>query len=287
MQNRLLKKYSELSTFYREFQLHDLGSLAINRLTPRRGYTVRQNIAYGLKARQRLDLYLSSQTGTKPLIVFVHGGSWQHGDKRGYRFAGEAFTRYGYDVAVINYHLAPEHRFPGYVDDVAAALNFLDQQQGRLGISTERIALIGHSAGAFNIASLLYHPRKLELNVRQNIRTMIGIAGPYHFDYKGDPLAEHAFDPDVPYQQVMPCYFVEKNHIQHYLFLAEKDRIVKDSNALDLQQKLVELDNHCEIRVIPGTGHVSIMGSLSSLFSRFFSTRSAMIEILDRTLKVH
>lgn len=61
----------------------------------------------------------------------------------------------------MNYHLAPEHKFPSYVDDLAVALNYLEQQQARLGITTDRIALMGHSAGAFNIASLLYHPKML------------------------------------------------------------------------------------------------------------------------------
>ncbi len=284
-QKKLLKKYKFVRSIYRDFRLYDLGSITLNRLTPKKGYVVRQNVAYGLKARQRLDLYISNQVEAKPLIVFVHGGAWSHGDKSAYKFVGEAFARFGYDVAVMNYHLAPEHKFPSYIDDLAVALGYLDQQQIKLGISTQKIALMGHSAGAFNIASLVYHPRHYQLTVKQNIKAIIGIAGPYHFDYKGDPLAENAFDQAVPYQQVMPYYFVEKNDIQHYLFLAENDQIVKDKNTLDLQAKLQELGNHCEIKVIPKTGHISIMGSVSSMFSRFFVTRSAIIQVLDQSLK--
>ena len=238
-----------------------------------------------MKARQRLDLYVSNQTQLKPLIVFVHGGAWSHGDKTAYKFVGEAFSRFGYDVAVMNYHLAPTHKFPSYIDDLAIALNFLEQQQSRLGISTAKIALIGHSAGAFNIASLLYHPQHYSLAIKQNIKALIGIAGPYHFDYKGDPLAEDAFDQAVPYQQVMPYYFVEKNEVKHYLFLAQNDQIVKDTNSLDFKQQLIAQGNHCEIVTIPKTGHISIMGSVSSLFSRFFKTRSEIIQILDREMK--
>lgn len=282
---KLVKQLETLKSQYKDFRLYDLGSITINGLTPKKGYSIRHNLAYGLKARQRLDLYISDRKQQKPLILFVHGGAWRHGDKSAYKFVGEAFSRFGYDVAVLNYHLAPEHKFPSYVTDLAVALNYLEQQQAKLGISTENIALMGHSAGAFNIASLLYHPQHYDLTIKQNIKALIGIAGPYHFDYKGDPLAEHAFEQDVPFDQVMPYYFVKNNSVKHYLFLAENDQIVKDKNSLDFKLKLEQQGNHCEIRVIPKTGHISIMGSVSSLFSRFFKTRSEIIEILDRTFK--
>ena len=229
---KLVKQLETLKSQYKDFRLYDLGSITINGLTPKKGYSIRHNLVYGLKARQRLDLYISDRKQQKPLILFVHGGAWRHGDKSAYKFVGEAFSRFGYDVAVMNYHLAPEHKFPSYVTDLAVALNYLEQQQAKLGISTENIALMGHSAGAFNIASLLYHPQHYDLTIKQNIKALIGIAGPYHFDYKGDPLAEHAFEHDVPFDQVMPYYFVKNNSVKHYLFLAENDQIVKDWQVL-------------------------------------------------------
>lgn len=265
---------------------YELGSLALNGLTPSKGYAVQHNLAYGLKARQRFDLYRSDQTGRKPLLIFVHGGAWRHGDKSAYKFVGEAFTREGYDVVVVNYHLAPQYKFPHYVNDLAVLLNHLEQHQQSLHISTKQIALIGHSAGAFNIASLLYHPQQFELKHPEHIKALIGIAGPYHFDYKGDVLAEHAFELDVPYQQVMPYYFVKKNQVQHFLMMAENDQIVKANNSYDFAHQLSTVDNHCEIITIPRTGHISIMGSMSSLFSRFFQTKAEVLRVLEQSFKV-
>ena len=283
IRDRILQKIDLIQDQLKTFRPYDLGTIAINGLTPRKGYSVQSNLAYGLKSRQRLDLYCSDKIGTHPLILFVHGGAWSHGDKDAYKFVGEAFARYGYDVAIVNYHLAPEHIFPHYIDDLAVALNYLEQNQDNLGISTANIALMGHSAGAFNIASLIYHPQNYELNVKKNIKAMIGIAGPYHFDYKGDALAEHAFDAEIPYQNVMPYYFVEHNQIKHFLLIAENDQIVADSNSLDFQKELQDKGNHCELIKIPKTGHISIMGSISSLFSNFFTTRSEIIKALEKS----
>ena len=276
----LKNRVEKAKSLYRDFRLYDAGSYALNRLTPRRGYSVQHNVAYGLKARHRLDLYASEQEGENPLIVFVHGGAWSHGDKKDYRFVGESFAREGFDVAVINYHLAPQHIFPSSVDDLTLALNYLAQQKQRLKISAQKIVLMGHSAGAFNIMSALYNPKPYELICKTEIRAVIGLAGPYHFDYKGDPLCEDAFDQQVPFQQVMPFYFVESNTVRHYLFTAENDRIVHRSNAVDLDQMLKEKGNHSQILDVPKTGHLTVMGSVSTLFSRYFQTRKMIMGVL-------
>ena len=139
--NKILKqlqqRFEQVKHHYHEFRLYDLGSYALNFLTPKSTYIAQKNIAYGLKARQRLDLYRAKKPlKQQPLMVFIHGGAWQHGDKKDYGFIGESFAREGYDVAVINYHLAPEYIFPSYIDDLALALNFLDQHKTKLKIST-------------------------------------------------------------------------------------------------------------------------------------------------------
>lgn len=279
-------KWSSLQLKAQSLKPYNLGEVALNGLTSNRGYTVKKNIAYGLKSRQRLDLYISQshEYSIKPLIVFVHGGAWSRGDKESYKFLGETLTKSGYDVAVINYHLAPEHIFPTYVDDLALALLYLDEHQTDLGIHTEKIALMGHSAGAFNILSVLYRPDMVVYPVFEKIKTVIGIAGPYHFDYKGDPSSRHAFDETIPFEQVMPYYFVKNNNIHHYLLIAENDQLVKDKNSFELQQKLHGVANHCEVIRIPKTGHITIMGSIASVFSRFFKTRQVVINSLQQSL---
>lgn len=269
-----------------DFRLYDVGSYAINHFGQSKSFDTEQNIAYGLKARQRFDVYRAKQPlAHRPLIIFVYGGAWQHGDKKAYRFVGESFTREGYDVVVMNYHLAPQAIFPSYVDDLALLLHFLKQHQQRLKLQTDQIALMWHSAGAFNIMSVLYHPQQYQNFDVQMIKAVIGLAGPYHFDYKGDTLAEPAFHVDVPYQNVMPYYFVQPNHIRHYLLLAGRDKIVKDRNTEDMAQVLLQHGNHSEVIRIARTGHITIMGSVSSLFSRFFSTKKQILMALETALK--
>ncbi|MDN5541836.1 MAG: alpha/beta hydrolase, partial [Acinetobacter sp.] len=268
---RLNRSVEYARLLYRDFRIYDVGSYALNRLTPRKGYSVQENVAYGLRARHRLDLFRTQTPREhRPLIVFVHGGAWMHGDKKDYRFIGEAFAKEGFDVAVINYHLAPEHIFPASIDDLSLALNYLNVHQLKYQISTEKVVLMGHSAGAFNVMSALYHPKPYEIQCRSQITAIIGLAGPYHFDYKGDPICADAFDQNRPYQEVMPYYFVESNTVKHYLLVAENDDVVGLSNAVDLDRRLKEKGNYSQLWTVPRIGHISMIGSVSSLFSRYF-----------------
>ena len=283
---RLNRSVEYARLLYREFRIYDVGSYALNRLTPRKGYSVQENVAYGLRARHRLDLFRTQTPREhRPLIVFVHGGAWMHGDKKDYRFIGEAFAKEGFDVAVINYHLAPEHIFPASIDDLSLALNYLNVHQLKYQISTEKVVLMGHSAGAFNVMSALYHPKPYEIQCRSQITAIIGLACPYHFDYKGDPICADAFDQNRPYQEVMPYYFVESNTVKHYLLVAENDDVVGLSNAVDLDRRLKEKGNYSQLWTVPRIGHISMIGSVSSLFSRYFTTKQKIMQALEDALK--
>ncbi|ENU34128.1 alpha/beta hydrolase [Acinetobacter parvus] len=271
---------------YQEFRLYDFASYSINYLTPKDTFEKEEHLAYGLKARNRLDLYRTKNPKKqKPLIVFVHGGSWQHGNKRDYLFIGETFAREGFDVAVINYQLAPENIFPAFVDDLAQAIHYLNQNKVKLNISTDNMILMGHSAGAFNVMSVVYSAQSQNFKYKDQIKAIVGLAGPYHFDYVGDPLSEHAFDHKISYQQVMPYYFIEPNHIKHYLLVAEQDQVVERKNALDLDIALRQKGNHSHIAVIPKTGHITIVATLASLMSHYFKTKRTILHFLEEALE--
>lgn len=279
------QKFAIARERYKDFRLYDLGTYAVNHFVAKTGYQLQSDIKYGQATRQMLDLYVTHQPRpSQPLLVFVHGGAWSHGDKQDYRFVGAAFAEQGFHVAVINYHLAPAHIFPSSIDDLSLALNYLHAQQQQHQISTQNIVLMGHSAGAFNVMSALYHPTPYTLACRENIRAVIGLAGPYHFDYKGDPLCADAFDQTLHYRHVMPYYFVEANTIQHYLFVAANDSIVHPKNAIDFDQALKAKGNHSAIITVPRTGHISLMGSVAPLFCRYFSTQKQILEALDQAL---
>lgn len=98
-----------------------------------------------------LDVYRSGG----PVVIYVHGGGWSHGDKR-----DDADTRlaplaaHGVTVVSVNHRLAPDAMFPAPLHDLKAAVRWLRAEGARLGLATERIGVWGASAGAY-LGSLL------------------------------------------------------------------------------------------------------------------------------------
>lgn len=112
-----------------------------------------QTIAYGSDRMQVLD-YWPGHAANSPLVVFVHGGGWARGDKRMMKDSDKLrhWQAQGYAVASLNYRLVPDATVEQQAADVAAAVALLKTRAGKLGFDPERIALVGHSAGAHLVA---------------------------------------------------------------------------------------------------------------------------------------
>jgi len=93
--------------------------------------------------------------GQRPLIVFIHGGTWSAGDKRGgLDLKAGPILASGFLFTTINYRLAPDFKHPAQIEDTAAALAWLHQHVAEYGGSPDRFVLVGHSAGA-HLAALV------------------------------------------------------------------------------------------------------------------------------------
>jgi acetyl esterase len=94
-------------------------------------------------------LYVPKErSGLVPGIVTIHGGGFVIGSVVA-EHGGSALTALatGAVVVAVEYRLAPEHPFPAGLHDCYAALTYLYEHAGELGVDPERLALSGASAG--------------------------------------------------------------------------------------------------------------------------------------------
>ena len=110
--------------------------------------------AYDDGPRDRLDLFRCGERGA-PLLVFIHGGYWQRGDKSVYSFVAEPFVEQGVDVALIGYQLCPDIDMASMVAQLQKAIMWLWRNAAQYGISADRINICGHSAGGHLSAMML------------------------------------------------------------------------------------------------------------------------------------
>lgn len=92
-----------------------------------------------------LDLHRPSGVKRPPLIVYVHGGAWRAGSKSDVPIAG--LLEHGFAIASVDYRLSTQARFPAQIHDIKAAIRFLRGKASLFDLNTERIAIIGSSAG--------------------------------------------------------------------------------------------------------------------------------------------
>ncbi|MCA1998077.1 MAG: alpha/beta hydrolase [Armatimonadetes bacterium] len=112
--------------------------------------------------RHRLDVYAPVGADRAPVVVFFHGGGWRTGDKRqAIQGKERVLPAAGFVLVSANYRLAPEHRYPAFVEDAAAAVGWVHRNIGRYGGDPKRLFVMGHSAGAHLAACLGADPRWL------------------------------------------------------------------------------------------------------------------------------
>ncbi|WPU94222.1 alpha/beta hydrolase [Mucilaginibacter sabulilitoris] len=99
-------------------------------------------------ANLTLDYYPSQLAGKRPCVIVVHGGSWSKGDNKQLPELNSYLASIGYNVAAINYRLAPAFQNPAPIIDIHAAINYLREHATELRVDTNNFVLLGRSAGA-------------------------------------------------------------------------------------------------------------------------------------------
>lgn len=121
------------------------------------GLSLRRDIPYGPRPRQKLDIFRpkGARDGPLPCLVFLHGGFWQEGDKSLAGYAACTLARMGWAYVSVGYSLTPDVSLSALTQEIAAALTHVHQRTDEYGLDRDRIVLAGHSAGAHLAACVL------------------------------------------------------------------------------------------------------------------------------------
>ncbi|GJF01507.1 alpha/beta hydrolase [Pseudonocardia sp. D17] len=102
--------------------------------------------------RLGVDVHVPFGEPPFPTVVYLHGGGWVMGSPSTHRRLSAELASRGLLVASVDYRRAPKHRFPGAVEDVAAALDWARAHAAEHGGDPDRLIIGGDSAGA-NLAA--------------------------------------------------------------------------------------------------------------------------------------
>ncbi len=242
---------------------------AFNALVPKDGGVVRvaHDVAYGADARQRYDVYRPEGRARLPLLVFVYGGSWASGDKGPYEFAARAFAAKGYVVVVPDYRLGPQHVYPAFVQDVASAMAAAQRDGAKYDADISRMYLVGHSAGAYNLAQAVLKREFLEAAGvdEKSIKAVATLAGPFDFlplDTKSTRAAfGHLVDDAL--RDTQPIHHARADAPAFLILHGEADTTVRLRNPHALEKALREVGGDVTLKTYPDVSHVRIMLALA------------------------
>jgi len=107
--------------------------------------------------RQTLDLFLPrTPKSDKPLpvIVAIHGGGWQNGDKSQTQGVSKYAASGFYAGVSVGYRLSAEATWPAQIYDCKAAIRWVRANASKYHLDPDRIGVVGGSAGG-HLASML------------------------------------------------------------------------------------------------------------------------------------
>jgi acetyl esterase/lipase len=258
------------------------------------GVEVMRDIEYDRAGDKKLllDVYLPEQELDEPLpvIVWIHGGGWQGGDK------GECpalwLVEKGYAAVSISYRFTDQAHFPAQIHDCKSAIRWIRANAAKYGLDPERIGVWGSSAGG-HLAALLGASgdvKELEgsgANAEQSsrVQAVCDFFGPTDFlklrahpeevepelqsvvtGLLGGPIEENK----ERAAQASPVTYVSKDDPPFLIMHGSDDRIVPVSQSQSLYDALKKAGVEVTLHVVEGAGHGFDGPEIRKMVEEFF-----------------
>ena len=229
---------------------------------------VLMDISYGNDTAQKMDIYLplGRSTDTTRLMVLVHGGGWNAGDKSEFSSSLVSLRLKfpNYAIANINYRLATitSNHFPTQENDMKSAMDYLIRNSGSYHIS-QKIVLVGASAGAHMALLQAYKYSSPKIKAVVDFFGPTDIADLHNF-YASGSERQSAIEilmngspnsNSVLYQQSSPVNYITPQSPPTIIFHGIMDSVVPVAESVTLSNKLSSVGVVNEIIRYQNVGH--------------------------------
>lgn len=207
------------------------------------------------------------------VVIFIHGGSWSSGKKETYWWLGRNFAKKGLVTAIINYPLAPNAAYKEMALASAKAVKWVRDNISRYGGDSERIFLMGHSAGA-HLCELINadHQYFSKVGIVNPVRGLI-LNDAFGLDMdeyltkaeKADSYTDflRTFSAEKKNWQLgSPLYYVKNIKNPHLIFYGSKTFPAIQLQSTRMEKLLKAQHTSVELEVIEGKRHVGMMAQM-------------------------
>ncbi|MEA3400894.1 MAG: alpha/beta hydrolase [Armatimonadota bacterium] len=233
-----------------------------------------RDVEYGVVDGHRLllDAYLPADNQVHPAIVFIHGGGWRRGSKKGGFNAvqGPRAIADGIAVFSLDYRLSSVAPYPAAVEDCLRAIRWIRKHGGEFNVDPDALGLWGGSAGGHLVLMMAFmEPGAEDLDAGGN-----QLANFAQCVVAKNPPTDLTADDSMHQQRALlafmdttldeaPARFAQASPVTHIspddppvlVMHGTEDRTVPYSQAQILAQRLEEAGVPLELITIEGGGH--------------------------------
>ena len=245
---------------------------------------VADGVPYADGQRHKLDVYAPEQRGNlAPVVFFIYGGGWNRGERSDYQFVGRALASRGFVTVIADYRLVPEVRYPGFLEDSANALRWVQDNITSYGGDPNRLFLAGHSAGAYNAVMLALDPSfRQEFGVTMPILGVAALSGPYDFYPFEYGEVRDAFGDAPSPEGTQPINLVTSEAPPMYLASGTTDPIVRVQNTNHFAERLREQGVWVTTQYYEGFGHMEPVIAMGALWRWRMPVLDDMVSFFQR-----
>lgn len=231
-----------------------------------------------------LNVYRPLSPGRYPTIVVIYGGAWQNGSPDNKAQFSRYMAAQGYTVVAIDYRHAPQYRFPAQLDDVKAALAYIQTHAEDLSVDVNHMAVLGRSAGA-QLAAISAYGLGVPVRAIVNYYGPVDLTAGYQDPPVPDPINTRDVlktflggSPDaVPdlYQRASPISHVKPDLPPTLLVYARRDHVVEVKYGRQLYEQLQAAGNQAVWLEIPWAEHAfdTVFNGLSNQLALYYTER--------------
>lgn len=246
----------------------------------------REDVVYGRVHGAGLLADIARPVSETPLpaIISVHGGRWRAGHKRdSSAIKVKQWAGFGFCAMSIEYRLVGCSPAPACYQDLQCAIRYVHAHAKELNVDTNRIFLIGQSAGGHlvSLAATLGDgpfPRTGGWEKASNhFRAAISVAANYELTtlswgkiwspLRGDPVKARRF--------ASPVNHVTKTTAPLLILHSDNDRSVPIANALLMVEALKRANATYVLKRYPKMGHMGINEEVIKQSLAFIKEQSA------------
>jgi acetyl esterase/lipase len=229
-----------------------------------------RRVAYGTDASQFIEVRIPHSTGKHPALMNIHGGFWRA--KYDLSHAGhfcETLRTSGVATFNIEYRRVgnPGGGWPGTFTDIRSAYRFVLQSASRFSLDTDRIAVMGHSAGGQLALCLAAHEASLRRAI--SLAGAVDLKKCFALHLSNDAVAEFlgGKPTDVPehYREADPAELSIAKANQ-WLIHGRDDDTVPVSVSRDYAALKRNNRENVELVEIPRCGHFDLIDPGSDAF---------------------